>query len=373
MMRNHRGQSLTLCGLVLALVACNGPGKPASYKLAQPQQQLDSRLRRIADVPSGPNKYIIHCVSTSVCWVGDFLKQWRTDDGGQHWQLVYVGTPFDGEINTVEYVDEQLAWMLTLKKLLKTEDGGKTWVEQPPPLPAYLIGELRSIKFLKGGKIGWAGGGVYRPVTKSEEQVGVPSNLFDPQSHRVLKPMVAYTADGGKSWIPQSIPNNAGRISGLTFLNERQGFAFDSSGPLYTTDGGNQWKYVDFKKSCTDEKYLEGYDMRPLEVSFLDSRNAWLTFEDGRIAKSTDGGQTWCDLLAPDAVKFDYYEKYFRTIHFCDSLHGLGLGANRLLYETTDGGKTWNKAMDRKADDMFFLDNRTGWLVSKEGLFQIGP
>jgi len=266
----------------------------------------------------------------------------------------------------------QVAWILTLQKLLKTEDGGRTWVEQPLPLPDYPSGDLRTIKFLKGGKIGWAGGGIYRPLTRDEERNGVPRNISDPPSHTVLRPAISYTEDGGKTWFPRSIPNEMGRISGFTFLNEQQGLAFESSGSLYTTNGGKQWEYVDFKKSCTDERYLEGYDMRALEVFFLDSQNAWLTFEDGRMARSIDGGRTWCDLLAPNAVKFDYYEKYFKKIHFTDSLHGLGLGANRLLYETRDGGKTWNKAVDAQADDMFFLDNQTGWLVSKVGLFQIG-
>jgi len=216
-----------------------------------------------------------------------------------------------------------------LQEFLKTEDGGRTWVEQPKPLTDYPSGELRTIRFLKGGKIGWAGGGIYRPLTRDEERTGVPRNISDPPSHSVLKPAISYTEDGGKTWLRQSIPNDSGRISGFTFLNEQQGLAFENSGLFYTTNGGKQWKRVDFKKSCTDERHLEGYDMSPLEVFFLDSRNAWLTFEHGRIAKSSDGGQSWCDLLGPDSLKFDYYERYFKKIHFTDSLHGFGLGANR--------------------------------------------
>lgn len=357
--------------LVLCVIGCTVPNQPSSKQFPQPPEPIDSRLQKVADVPSGPSAYNLYCVSSSVCWVGDSSKQWRTDDGAQHWQLIYSSNSDGSQINTVEYIDAQVAWLLTLQKLLKTEDGGRVWAEQPLPLPDYPIGELRSIRFLKGGKIGWAGGGIYRPLTKSEERFGTPRNISDPPSHTVLRPAVAYTEDGGKSWVPQSIPNNAGRISGFTFLNERQGLAFDSSGPLYTTDGGKQWKYVDFKKSCTDERYLEGYDMRALEVFFLDSRNAWLAFEDGRIAKSSDGGKSWCDLLAPGSVNFNYYEKYFKKIHFADSLHGFGLGANHLLYETKDGGRSWNKVVDTQADDMFFLDDGTGWSVSKAGLFHI--
>jgi photosystem II stability/assembly factor-like uncharacterized protein len=261
--------------------------------------------------------------------------------------------------------------MLTIQRLLKTEDGGRAWAEQPLPFPDYPSGDLRAITFLKDGKTGWAGGGIYRPLTKDEERNGVPRNISDPPSHTVLKPAISYTDDGGKTWNSQSIPNDTGRVFGLTFLNDQQGLALESSGPFYTTNGGKHWARVEFKKSCTDERFLEGYDSNALQVFFLDSRDAWLTFEDGRIAKSSDGGKSWCDLLAPGSLNFNYYEKYFKTIHFADSLHGFGLGANHLLYETRDGGRSWNKVVDTPADDMFFLDDGTGWLVSKAGLFHI--
>ena len=357
--------------LVLCVVACTVPSHPSSKQFPRPQEPVDPRLHKIADVPSGPNSYNLYCVSTSVCWVGDSSRQWRTDDAGQHWHLIYSSASDRSQISTVDYVDAQVAWILTLQKLLKTEDGGRTWVEQPEPLPDYPLGELRTISFLRGGRIGWAGGGIYRPLTTDEERNGVPRNISDPPSHTILKLAIYHTEDGGKTWIPQSIPNNAGRVSGFTFLNERQGLAFESSELFYTTNGGKQWKYVDLKKSCTDQRYLEGYDMRPVEVSFLDSQNAWLLFEDGRITRSTDGARTWCDLLAPRMVNFDSDRKYFKQIHFTDLSHGWALGANGSLYETKDGGKTWTKSVNSEFDDMFFFDVQTGWLVSKAGLFQL--
>jgi photosystem II stability/assembly factor-like uncharacterized protein len=371
MTRKYRRPRLSFCSVALALIACTAPGKPESSNLVQTQPQTDSRLRRIAEVPVGPNSYTLYCATTSVCWVGDYSKQWRTDDGGQHWQLVYSGSSDSTQIGSVDYIDPQVAWILTLHKLLKTEDGGRTWVEQLRPLPDYPLGDLRAVKFLKGGKIGWAGGGIYRPLTREEERTGVPRNIADPPAHSVLRPAVFYTEDGGKTWLPQTLPVNTGRISRFTFVNEKEGIAFASSGLLYTRDGGKQWKPVEFRKSCTDERFLEGYDMSPLEVFFLDSQNAWLTFEDGRMAKSTDGGQTWCDLVAPNVVPFGSYEKYFKNIHFTDLSNGWGLGADRLLYETSDGGRSWTRTVGGQFDSIFFLDQNTSFLVSKGGLFQI--
>ncbi len=263
-----------------------------------------------------------------------------------------------------------MAWLLTPHKLLKTENGGVTWIEQPQPLPSYPVGDVRTIEFLTDGKSGWVAGGIYRPVTENEKRFGLPRNISDPPSNTVLKPAVVHTEDGGKTWLRQSIPDNTGRIYALTFLNDQEGFALESSGPFYTRDGGKVWRRSDFRRSCTDQKYLEGYDSPPIQVFFLDSRNAWLSFEDGRIAKSTDGGASWCDLLAPNALKSDYYEKYFKKIHFIDRLSGFGLAADGLLYETKDGGKTWIVNVNIRSDDAFFFQTKC-WLISRQGLFEV--
>jgi photosystem II stability/assembly factor-like uncharacterized protein len=54
-----------------------------------------------------------------------------------------------------------------------------------------------------------------------------------------------------------------------------------------------------------------------------------------------------------------------------DANHGIGLGANRLVYETTDGGKAWSQTLNTQFDDMDMVDKNTVWLISKLGLFQM--
>ncbi len=284
---------------------------------------------------------------------------------------MFSGNPNGGEIRSVDYVDEQVAWILTLTTLYKTEDGGRTWIEQPKPIPGYPLGEMTGVKFLKGGQMGWAAGGLFRQATRKEQLIGAPTNIYNAQTKMILTPVIFQTNDHGKTWVRQSLPDIWGRAYVPTFLNERQGIAFGGSGVFYTGNGGKRWKDVDFKKSCTDERYQEAYDARPLQVFFLDFRNVWLTFDDGRMTKSIDGGQSWCDLVAAGAINFDYYDAYFRKIYFANVSHGWGLGANGFLYETKDGGKTWTKVSNTHFDDMFFLDNETGWLISKLGMFRI--
>src|SRR5207302_10604556 len=94
----------TLCTIALGLLVCAAPNQSDIIKGSRPPEQTNFRLRKIADVPSGPNSYELHCVSTSVCWVGDYLKQWRTDDAGQHWALNYSSLADGNQISAVEYV-----------------------------------------------------------------------------------------------------------------------------------------------------------------------------------------------------------------------------------------------------------------------------
>jgi photosystem II stability/assembly factor-like uncharacterized protein len=356
-----------LLGLMLTMIACSDHNR-ATTLVNSKITQVDEKLKKIADVPSGPNSYSLECVDRSVCWVGDFTKQWKTENAGKNWTLIYSSKQKGDEVDIIKYVDKKTGWLLTQTKFYKTEDGGQNWLEQRAP---WSPGELRSLFFISEGSTGWVGGGTYKPATKKQLDQGLPNNAYDPQTKMVLEQSLAMTKDSGKTWNPQTFRDRIGRIYGLSFLNDRQGIALTSSGPLFTLDGGDHWGNAVFRKECTNQRYQEGYDMRPLQAFFLDSKNVWLTWEDSRMTKSIDGGQTWCDQLLAGAVKFDYYDQFFKKIHFIDEIHGFALGANRLFYARRDGGKSWTKLLNDAFDDIYFHDKQTAWLVSKAGIFEL--
>ena len=141
----------------------------------------------------------------------------------------------------------------------------------------------------------------------------------------------------------------------------------------YTGDGGSHWRSAQFQKSCIGEKYLsDSYDARPAYAEMLNSKIWWISYDDGRLVRSVDGGHTWCDLLPPGGVAF--YEaghKYFMNLHFENPEHGWGLGWDRFLYETKDGGLSWTRITSQLTfDSMFFLNLRSGLLVSKTSIFR---
>ena len=82
------------------------------------------------------------------------------------------------------------------------------------------------------------------------------------------------------------------------------------------------------------------------DMYFVDEDTGWICNISGEIWKTTDGGDNWTRVLHQPATSF-------RTIVFADHQRGwvanLGLGGwsgtvtdPNILYETTDGGLTWN-------------------------------
>jgi photosystem II stability/assembly factor-like uncharacterized protein len=364
---------LTKLGFLLisiCMFACGVPQGSGIRHSSPPNQADGAKLRRVADVPAGEKSYNLQCISERSCWASSFLKQWRTDDGGGHWRLVFTANKVGQEIVSYMYINPHHGWILTNQRFYKTEDGGVSWLDETDSILDNERGELTSFTFTKDGLQGWVGGGLYRKATNAEVLGGVP-NTAKRNDGRILQSIIIHTEDGGTSWSTQDLPKRVGRIYQIRFITADIGVALGDGGTFYTHNGGKLWKDVNFDSSCTLQKYREAYDARALEVFFLDTKLAWLVFDDGRIAKTFDSGRNWCDLLAPNAVDFDYYEKYFKKVYFVSPEHGWGLGANLFLYESKDGGATWKKTSNDEFDDLYFLDDHTGWLVSGRGIFRL--
>jgi len=89
---------------------------------------------------------------------------------------------------------------------------------------------------------------------------------------------------------------------------------------VLTSDGGKQWSVVEVKE-------------RPQSLFFLNDSLGWMVTDRG-IWSTSESGRSWTKLeSAKGAVR----------VHFLDALHGYAIGFPKLVYETTDGGKKWNK------------------------------
>lgn len=78
------------------------------------------------------------------------------------------------------------------------------------------------------------------------------------------------------------------------------------------------------------------------DIAFLNSEIGWLVNLGGEIHKTIDGGQTWTQQLDADGVSF-------RSVGFANEQVGWAgsLTRGRVLYETRDGGQSWQDITNR--------------------------
>ena len=76
------------------------------------------------------------------------------------------------------------------------------------------------------------------------------------------------------------------------------------------------------------------------DIWFINPSTGWVVNTDGRIFKTTDGGESWQKQLDINVG--------LRSVGFADSLRGWAgtLTNSKILYMTTNGGVTWNQVQN---------------------------
>lgn len=330
-------------------------------------------LQRVGDVPAREGKLLF--AEGQDGWLADEKSLWKSGDGGASWSLAYAGQDPTDIIQQLSFRDARAGWILRPSGLYQTADGGASWTRLPTPLD-YPKGSVSGFHFLPDGQTGWLAGGAYRPVSRQELlENQYPNNLLAPAgdgSSRVLQQAILTTKDGGKNWHRQPLPAEAGVVYGVAFNGGGRGVAYGSSGLFYTDDGGGRWKSASFDKGCVDEQFINFPESKPVAVAFNGDELAWLSWDDGRLMKSEDGGRTWCDLLRPEEVwPAGEQNAYFVKLHFTGPSLGWGLKANGDLHKTTDGGRTWARlGLNATAKDVSFYKDY-GLVATTQGLFRL--
>jgi photosystem II stability/assembly factor-like uncharacterized protein len=157
----------------------------------------------------------------------------------------------------------------------------------------------------------------------------------------------------------------------------RAGQGFVAVGPrghiVVSSDGGQNWKQA---KVPVSSDLVAGY--------FPTATHGWAVGHDGVVLATTDGGATWAkqldgriandlmltDLTAKSAAdpaseelktllaeaqryKDEGPDKPFLDVWFESATHGFVVGAYNLIFETSDGGKTWQSWFDRVSNARF--------------------
>lgn len=210
----------------------------------------------------------------------DEPKLIHTRDAGRHWQN--VSQEF---LQKVRFFDDQRGYVAEVNKVLRTNDGGRTWAEiQIPHLRSvdrmvFLTPELGWIAGTDGKDIlvfrtGNGGRDWEGSRTTGPRELAMVRDLFFLDQNRGwlitwhFNDSGTYlfsTDDGGKSWTPEPDASFQGKgkwASVVRFVSPESGFVFLDEGKqhsvMYTMDKGAHWHRQELPSFVYDCQVLEG-------------------------------------------------------------------------------------------------------------------
>ncbi|MDW8018912.1 MAG: S8 family serine peptidase [Chloroherpetonaceae bacterium] len=229
------------------------------------------------NAPTPNDLYCINALNENVAIVGDGpesgnARLYRTADGGQSWQVVSTAGSF---WNAIHFFDAQngIAQSDPVSAssgfiLVKTTDGGATWlpIAQTVPAASGEFGLVNSFQFV--GNSGWFGtnqGRVLRTTNRGDSwsvssaagsndwlvSVAFASTSngvvggYTLQNRQISSSILRRTTDGGQTWLPVFVPNVLAYFGGGAAPEVGQLWlsiaGSQGAGILTSRDGGATW------------------------------------------------------------------------------------------------------------------------------------
>lgn len=232
-----------------------------------------------------------------------------SDDGGHNFTKDSLPFPYSWYLDihfpskTTGYLCGGTAFGPVSSPIAKTTDGGKTWDSISGNQFGY---ELTSVSFI-------------------DENVG----FFGGQG------IIVKTIDGGQTFIVDTL-TSVGRIFDLFFLDASTGFYLGNQYIYKTTNGGQSWTTV-FED--TVPSFLRGFQ----KLDFVSSQVGYaLGMFDGKIIKTTDGGNTWnYSITPPDSLPLLDFDFIDENIGYAIANVYQTATPEGRIYKTEDGGQSW--------------------------------
>jgi photosystem II stability/assembly factor-like uncharacterized protein len=199
------------------------------------------------------------------------------------------------------------------------------------------------------------------------------------QPTKVTTGTIIQTADGGETWITQTVPI-AEALNAVDFVDANRGWTVGASGAiLHTSDGGAHWEQ---QTVATSDEFLDvvfvdastgwATSLHPTHYDWLGSPNNW----EASLWHTADGGVTWSEQTIPAEASI------LHAIEFVDAEHGWAVGVKYIgdpyidypehravIYHTDDGGQTWveqaygPEELEISFTTLDFIDAAQGWIA----------
>jgi photosystem II stability/assembly factor-like uncharacterized protein len=175
----------------------------------------------------------------------------------------------------------------------------------------------------------------------------------------------------GETWQQVGAIQTDWGLQGYVFLSKTVGLYVDGNDNrgriARTTDGGRTWRDV---FHCRAKVVVDGLS-RDVDCNLktLHFPTATVGYAVGGghgakqtlfVAKTEDGGNRWTLTVVPD-VGGDLEVYHDQEIFFTDENTGYAHLAEKRLYRTTDGGRTWTGLVGTPGPEIKFADPEVGW------------
>lgn len=306
--------------------------------------------------------------------VGYNGKLLQSSDFGTTWNLVDSGSKT--ALFSVSFApDNKTGWIVGQAAVIqKTNDGGKTWKAQGGDL--YMSDDCRA-----------AGGD---PDATDQQDKCPLAPLFAisavDENHAWAigdRSTLTSTSDGGETWNTRTLrpwvdpdadidPNSLIAFEDpvlydVQFLTKDLGFVVGEFGKiLKTTDGGKTWH--DKQASLVGDQYFDIMELPTFfDVEFKDENEGYAVGLEGRVAKTTDGGETWAWV----EHNVEEYDAPFYALDILPNgnIWGVG-GSGQAVSGSIDGGLSKGDLGTRVTNwirDVEFYDDNVGWMVGGFG------
>ena len=269
-----------------------------------------------------------------------------TSDGGKSWNQQQSGT--DVYLDSISAFDSQRAVTMGAvatgdipesfrrNAVLRTEDGGATWV--PVQLPEKV--ELDSLAALRGGSKAWLS------ATKCNPDPAAPNGCT--YGDKVL----LTSDDSGRTW--KEIASQT--LWGMKFVSASTGWALGPS-LLRTGDGGKSWQVV--RDITAENKAFADLSVLGEDTLMLVEIDPNTSMQ--QIVKTADVGATWTNVGPPTIA--------MSALIYFDEQHAIRSNLNQTLQSSGDGGLTWRLGTTPAFATRFrlaidFIDPANGWATA---------
>lgn len=170
---------------------------------------------------------------------------------------------------------------------------------------------------------------------------------------------VSRTDDGGGSWVQQRV-GTIDPINDIYFRNKDEGFLLSGARIFKTSDGGLTWvESHAFSSTDFGSAQPELYSIR-----FTSKKNGWVVGSlsraskngeqfvvDGLIYNTSDGGETWNRQSSPTRGELIHLD-------LVSDKRGWVVGSGGTILHTEDGGETWNRQQSHTNATLYHVDFR---------------